>query len=202
MKTSKINETKGKVLVKATEGHEKAFHYHLETLFDWYPLNPKYDYLYSRKNNKMYIVQKEPSLPTHYGVTQNKDRINEDYACFYLDEWFNPEVSRENKTVFANARRWGIITPQETYTIGRVQRDLVKVGDILKILFELEEEHLERNIKNHEIDITYEELSQIMKSNREDYVTEVFKMNNTENENYQKLGEIYTMLQLMRKIVE
>lgn len=202
MRTCKWTKDKGKVKVQATEGNEKSFIYYLDTLFDWYPLNPGYDYLYSKKNNKMYIVRKEKHSPIRYGVDHNKDRINEKNACFDLDEWHNPEVVDENEIVFDNAEKWGFVTPRKEYTVSQVKHDLKKAGDVLNILFQLEEEKLERNIKNNEIDITHQELTEIMNCNKEDYVTEIFKMNNTENENYHKLGEIYTMLQLMRKIAE
>lgn len=202
MKVHKMNEKTGKLLVMNNVGRLEELLFDMDTLFYWYPCNPRYDYKLSSKRKKLYItlVEDNPNLPYAYNVTTCKGRANSEIACFYTDCWYNEEVWEENEKLFNLAKRLGFLTPMDNYSVDMVESELSNVANLLDYIYRTETERVKTAIENGEY--TDQEIREnYSTADREDRASFILQnCPQTVVETYALLGEIYTMLSLMRKV--
>lgn len=212
----KLNE--GTIFVPTSNNDEgKLFKFPLETLFDWYPCCPRYSYQYSTSRKKLYLrlLDSDKSLKPRYGVSTNKKRVISKIACFNENEWYNKEVAQENKELFEFAKQYDIVTPlKEDYTLEEVDESISKVLDILDLLYTNQKIKVEEELvgavdslqltkpDSEELRKAYKDVAEYMRLDREEKATYVLSRSlGSLNSVYEKFGNVYTMLNIMRKVV-
>ncbi|UQT00081.1 hypothetical protein NGDEOPKE_00132 [Enterococcus phage vB_OCPT_Carl] len=211
-----LNE--GTIFVPTSSSNEgRLFSFPLETLFDWYPCCPRYEYQYSTSRKKLYLrlLDSDKTLVARYGVGDNKKRVISKIACFNENEWYNEEVANENAELFNFAEQYDIVTPlKDDYTLKEVDDSISKVLDILDLLYTNQKVKVEEELINKvdtlqlskpysdELKQAYKDISEYMRLDREEKATYVLSRSlDSLNSVYEKFGNVYTMLNIMRKVV-
>lgn len=231
MKTNIIKGGLGVLKVTATltaknAGTTMFARFPSETLFDWYPLNSQYTYRYSEKHDLYYLVVDTDNLVVpRYGVVNNKGGVNKSRSHIKqgmlagAPEWVNEDVRKDNQETIDFAHSMGIITPQQEYNMNDILEGFNTFQKAMDALYDIA---LQRCVQfpenNYGIGID--------KESSVEYNNEVFyeyrpthnnavdghdeearaqhvmaTLNEEEEELYIRLGEVYTMLSLMQKIV-
>lgn len=219
MKLYSVNKERneGAILVPTNVGYTKRLDFPLDTLFDWYPCCPRYDYKYSDTRDKMYIVMIEENgkLPLRYNVPPTKKRVKSKTACFITNTWYNQEVANDNKKLFSFAENYDIVTPnKENYTLEDVNNSIERVQDILDMLYTVQEKQVEKDLivrvgtlekeapDSEELKAVHQEIKEYMQLDREGKASHVLSLLPQHVEElYANFGEVYTMLNLMKKVV-
>lgn len=213
MKVIKIDDNTGRLLVITSGGRGVRMDFPLETIFNWYPLCNRYDYRYRKSSDTLYLVlAHQSSAPSRYGVKEAKGRAISKVASFKKDTWCNSEVIKDNKAVYAFAKRLGIATPDTDYTLADVNNGLKKVQDCLDTLLNIEKQRVE--MKYQKAVTRYAETGNTgyrsfirkyeeqQKHDREDQTSFILENCTRKTLNvYLNLGDVYTMLSIMRKVV-
>lgn len=197
-----------------------------ETLFQWYPLNPQYTYRYSEKNDLYYLVVDNDNLIVErYGVKDNKGGVTKNRSHIKQGThtgaplWINEDVSEANLKVFSFAKRMGVVTPLKVWTANEVANGFKTVQKALDALYEValtrcvaepeikSEEPLD-NMSSREYNgkVFYEynpvaEHTTVGCDEETRAEVALHTLTQEENELYIQLGEVYTMLTLMSKIL-
>lgn len=215
MKLVSVNHTEGTGVLSVINnaGRLCQLQFPLDSLFKWYPCCNRYDYKYSNNQQKLYIIPVEPKsdMPIRYHVHSTKSRASSKVACTAVPAWHNKEVAKENELLFNFAKKYDIITPDQEYTLEHVQDSITKVLDIFDMLYSFErhnvrDRHLElaekeRLTPKQETELA--ELTKLVTADREDQATYVLSQLKKDNARlYARFGEVYTMLQVMRKVVK
>lgn len=212
MKLTKIDKERGigKVAIISNRGKLQHLEYPLESLFDWYPCCQRYDYKMSESRKKLYLVPVDARKNgKRYFADVEKSRVDSDSGVVYLPKWCNKEVKQENKKLFEFAKNYGIITPDQEYTLEQVKDSITRILDILDMLYSFEynrlREHYTVLAENGElVGEAKKAYDQFILADREDkasFVLEACKSTNIDDL-YERFGEVYVMLQVMRKVVE
>lgn len=214
--TNKLEE--GTVSISIGGGNHRLFHFPIDSLFDWYPCSPRYTYQYSTSRKRFYlrISESDRTLPHYYGVTSNSKRASSKIACFKEKEWYNKEVAEENRKLFEFAKQYDIVTPlTEGYTLEQVDKSIAIVLDILDFLYEKQKEEFENELIDNVNRVRHlpinskqykeqtKELLDYSRLPREEKATQVLQdLSDDAKAIYDKFGCVYTMLNIMRKVVE
>lgn len=212
MKLTKIDKERGigKVAIISNRGKLQHLEYPLESLFDWYPCCQRYDYKMSESRKKLYLVLVDArNNGKRYFADVEKSRVDSDSGVVYLPKWCNKEVKQENKKLFEFAKNYGIITPDQEYTLEQVKDSITRILDILDMLYSFEynrlREHYTVLAENGElVGEAKKSYDQFILADREDkasFVLEACK-NTSIDDLYGRFGEVYVMLQVMRRVVE
>lgn len=221
MKLTKIDKERGigKVAIISNRGTLQHLEYPLESIFDWYPCCQRYDYKMSESREKLYLVlleekedkkcRKRNRRKNRYSVGVEKSRVDSETGVVYLPKWSNREVKRENKRLFTFAKEYDIITPDQDYTLEQVQESITRVLDVLDMLYSFEynklrEYYIDLADKGELVGDAKKAYDLFILADREDkasFVLESCKGTKVD-ELYEKFGEVYVMLQVMRKVVE
>lgn len=219
MKVYAVDKEKniGKLAVVSNSGYLEKLDFPLDTLFDWYPCCPRYDYKHSNKWNKLYIVIEENNkkLPTRYNVSSLKNRVKSKTACFKLGQWYNEEVEKENKKLFEFAESYDIVTPnKKDYSLEDINSSIKHVNDILDALYKTQEKNVRDNLIRKATELkdidpdskeyieAFKEINEYLQLDNESQSAYVLSnLPQHIEELYAKFGEVYTMLNLMKKVV-
>lgn len=231
MKTNILKGGIGVLKVNATlttrnSGAVMYARFPVESIFDWYPLNSQYTYKYSEKSDLFYlVVDNERLILPRYGVVDNKGKVNRSRSHIKqgimsgAPEWVNPDVQADNLEVINFAHSMGIVTPLEDYTLNDILDGFNTFQKALDALYDIALQRcITYPVNNFDKGID--------KSSSVSYNNEVFYeyrpahnnavdghdeetraehamsvLNEEEEELYIKLGEVYTMLSIMQKIV-
>lgn len=210
MKVTNFNkkENTGVLTVPNNRGENQSFTFELDKLFNWYPCCTRYTYRYSDSRKKFYLVLQEKirELPIRYNVDYRTYKVDYTTATMDKKSWYNKEVSKENKELFEFAKNYDIITPDQDFSYEDIQESLEKVQDIFDMLFTLSKEKVEKDyvkrFKENQITPKEEkEYNKFVRMDNENAATFVLRRipQNTK-EMYARFGEVYVMLELMRKM--
>lgn len=214
MKVIKLDDNTGRLLVVTSGGRGVRIDFPLDTIFNWYPLCNRYDYRYRNSTETLYLVLAHQSdyAPNRYGIKKAKGRAMSNVASFKKAKWCNPEVVKDNKAIYAFAKRLGIVTPDTDYTLADVVDGLKKVQDCLDTLLNIEKQRVE--MKYQKAVMRYAETGNTgyrpfiakyeeqQKHDREDQTSFILEHCTRKTlDVYLNLGDVYTMLSIMRKVV-
>lgn len=200
----KKNKT-GVLTIVDSMGREADFSFPLETIFDWYPCCLSYSYNYSTREQRLYLVLEDRSdiRKVHYGMSQTNKRSISEIASMKYGEWCSKEVKEENEKMFDFARIYGIITPDEEFTLKEVEDSISRVQDIFDMLYTFSyKDLLNRGIEGKLSDKETEQLSRIDNYEKEGKARFILsRASETTKDRYEQFGEVLNMLFIMRKMV-
>lgn len=213
------------VLMDKTKDKVQYATFPIETLFDWYPLSPNYSYKYSERHNLYYLrIIPEGTVINRYGLADNKEISVKNRPAMgktlYTGEsdWYNPAVKAENLEVFRFAKLMGMHTPEEPYTLEMVEHNQSILQKALDGLYA----QCSQWYQETESLTAQEAEDQLILFEGETYrryqLDEVYTIEGTDDEKraehvlshlteneielYYRLGEVYTMICLMRKVAK
>lgn len=197
MRVKAWTKNTGMLIVDGTDGRTHNFEFPLSSLEDWYPLHPGYEYRYSPKTGTMSLyAQKgatfegrqywEPSKGNRF-FKKEPHKGTGTLVDVKGNNWHAPKVAKENQAIAELARMLGIHTLDDFYTSDEVAKDLEIVLN------------LTADITSSILD---EEKSKGTKIVNEYDVEKAINQGSTEeqDEMYLNLGEILTMLGVMRRV--
>lgn len=190
----KVRKTGGCLLliVETTEKEELTTEMPMEKIHYWYPFNINFYYKYSEAEEYLYLV-KDPVYDgvNHYkaDVLKRTNKLNKRDGVM-----FHPHVYRRNRYIINRAKQLGITTIDGTYTSKDIQQGYNKLRDLTSTLVE---DRIEKRVLDG---INIEE--DAIGDTEEDWTSLVYSsMTPEEEELFLEVGEIYSMLSVMRKIV-
>lgn len=195
MRLDVISEDKA-TLVCRSSGHEPSyFQVKTEGIEKWYPFNPNYEYRYSAIHDRLYInIIDEDAERLAYGVTRKKGRAHSNEVTMDMNKkHYVPEVYEDNRRVIEYAKSLGIATLNTSYTMEDVKQGYMVVGDKIT-----ETKQLLLNRMLDHFDITEAEFLKVSWEEQSRALYEHAK--DEELAELAKLGEVLTMLGVMRKI--
>jgi hypothetical protein len=179
--------------VETTQEDElKEFHLPKHDLHYWYPFNINFFYKYTNSKDYLYLVKEKGfEGPNYYGVDilKRTKPLGEKNGVM-----FNPEVYKRNKKIMKLAQSLKIPTIDSSYTMEDVQAGFRQLDDCMHLL----KLQAEERYKAASGEFIY--VQSVMDEDRDQEVFE--HMLPIEQEMLIELGEIYVMLNLMRKLAE
>jgi hypothetical protein len=177
--------------VKTTSKHFKSFELPKINIHYWYPFNVNFTYRYTESKNFLYLVkEKGYTGPNLYKAdilkrTRPLEKRN--------GIMFNPHVFSRNMYIMDKARSLGLPTIRESYTINDVQAGFERLGDCMQAVREqIENRFIWDNDEAWYVDNASEEWDE-----------KVYTQATEEESNALiEFGEMYSMLTIMRKLVE
>lgn len=154
----------------------------------WYPFNSNFFYRYSEPEKMMYL-----SKDTRYKGENiyNIDILKRTKPLQQVGAVpFHPYVYRRNKYIIMKANRLGLPTIDKEYDILDIETAFKKVGDLIDEVTKNAIKRVEQDYQNEEKTIPQWEA--IIEKHT----------NDEEKKKYEELGEVYTMLILMKKNIK
>lgn len=179
--------------VETTGENIKSFGFPKHDIHYWYPFNINFFYKYTDAKNYLYLVKdKSYEGPNFYNVDilkRTKPLGTKNGVMF------RPEVYKRNKYIISRARQLGIPTINSSYTQEELQKGFQTLSDAISMVKWRAEERCIRDLGKdfYTPPILSEEWDNVIYNN---YMTE------KESAYLIELGEIYTMLNVMRKLIE
>lgn len=190
--TDLLEEDRLLLEVRSTLNEPREFNLPKINLHYWYPFNLNYHYKYSDSRDFLYLVKdKGYEGPPIYEVnilrrTQQLPQRN--------DVMFNQHVFRRNMYIMTKAAQMGIKTVKELFDEDDVDDGFATVGAAIETIKERIED---RYIEACEDPATFQGMP------TEEYDAVIFSyMTEEERAELVELGEIYSMLVLMKKMIE
>jgi len=180
------------LIVETTEKEELSLDMPLDKIHYWYPFNINFYYKYSEAEEYLYLVKD----PVYEGVNHYKADVLKRSSKLSKRNgvMFHPYVYIRNRYIINRAKSLGIPTIDEEYTAKEIQEGYNKLRDITSTLVE---DRIEKRVLEG-IDVEED----IMSNTEEDWTSLVYSsMTPEEEELFLEVGEIYSMLSVMRKIV-
>ena len=169
---------------------DKIIKVNLDNLIEWYPLSLAYDLKISNTGGKLQLCRLTSTLPKHYKKTDTYLVDEQDYTEYFTFD----SVKEDNLKLKERAKELGITFIDEDFDIEKVLMNFAKI----RIIFEkvnlivldkyketLNKKQLKRLIDN---DLT----TQIDRA--------LSKSDDTLNNAYDELGQLYNMTVIMKKI--
>lgn len=190
----------------------------VESIFDWYPLNPQYVLTHSKSTGQYSLqVDAELLVKCDYGVPLDQSKAislpNQE------GQWFNLDIREANEAVFAFARQLGVVTPEDSFNLATIDEGFVTFHQVMDGIHKValirytalteEEKQLASTPSScveRQGETFYEYAPHVKTAIRggdEETRLELVLATLTKEEEdlYFRLGEVYTMLCMMRKIV-
>lgn len=210
MKLTGINReaNTGKYVVMTNRGVARTLEFPLDSLFDWYPLDQRYEYRLSVSRDKLYLIPVEDCNGDYkYNVKSSKKRVDSRIGSFTMPRWYSKEVAKANQEIFKFAKKYDIVTPDQECTLEDIQASIERVQDVLDMLYKFEYNKLreyytgliDEDMLSGEAQTSYK---YFLVADRETKATMVLANTESHTDNlYSKFGEVYVMLNTMRKVV-
>lgn len=177
--------------VKTTNKHFKYFELPKLNIHYWYPFNTNFTYRYTESKNYLYLIREK-------GYTgDNLYRVDILKRTKPLEHrggiMFHPYVFQRNMYIIDKAKSYGLPTIREAYTLESVQAGFERLGDMMQAV----REQIEQRFIWENDDAWY------VDSTSEDWDEQVYSQATTEESTaLLEFGEMYSMLNIMRKLVE
>lgn len=180
-----------KLKVTTTDGGNKTICLPPEKLYYWYPFNLNFYYKYSNSRGYIYLsTDKSYKGPNYYNidVLKRTKPLGERNGVP-----FHPFVYKRNRDIIQKARGLDLPTIKDTYTLDDVELGFSEVGIMINIIKSRAEDRLlERTGDNFIIPEMFSE----------EWDKKVYSsLTEKEQEVLIELGEMYSMLTVMRKLV-
>lgn len=179
------------LIVKTTSKHFKTFELPKLNIHFWYPFNINFTYRYTESKNYLYLVKEKGYTGDNLYKADILKRTRP------LEKrngiMFNPHVFSRNMYIMDKARSLGLPTIRESYTISDVQAGFERLGDMMQAVRE--------QIENRFI-WEFDEAWYVDNASEEWDEKVYAQATEEENKILIEFGEIYSMLSIMRKLVE
>lgn len=221
--TNKENNT-GVLEVITNSAKKTSLTFPLDTVLDWYPCSFRYELRYSVPRRKLFVVPVEEIYPSdparaclgsRYCVIDDrpKYRAKSTEGAFLAKDWYCVNIADENRRIIQFAERIGINVDAEDYTLSDIEEHIKKVLDTMDTTFKMQEEvFLEKCQAGEPVvingvvrseDYWKEKRRDYLEGCREERAVIVLSCCNWATEGfYDSLGELYTLLCLLRKVVK
>lgn len=156
-----------------------SYRFEPESIKDWYPFNNAYGYYYNAKLDEIFLSSNS---------TQTRNNFNP-IKPTYLNilVWYNDGVRNDNMRVAGVANHYGIKSIFDNYTMDDVKEGFAKISNVLDSFTKsMILKHDTRNITGD--------------MNRDTKC--LVKCSPEENKTYAEIGDVYSMLGVMRKVKE
>lgn len=194
MKTLVISKDKTIIEVRHKRQNESII-VDNDTLLDWFPFNSLYSYVLDKDGETMILKRGRGLNNISYGITYSKSELvnNPKYQC-KVGKWVNPAVRRDNKKMIADAKEWGIPTIDEPFDMNTVNTGMKMLGDRLA--------ELSNSVINYYLSDKddADKLSFLVKERDSQLNIALTDCKGYIAQKYCRIGEIYVMLKLMKKM--
>lgn len=180
------------LIVKTTSKHQRQFILPSLNIHYWYPFNTNFTYRYTEAKNYLYLVKEKGYTGENI---YKADILKRTRPLEHRNgAMFHPNVFHRNMIIINKAKTLGLPTIRESYTLESVQAGFERLGDMIQAVREqIEQRFIWGN----------EEAWYITDSKSEEWDEKVFAQATLEETTaLQEFGEMYTMLSIMRKLVE
>lgn len=190
----KVTSIKDKVIlnVRTTSKHFKEIELPRMNVWYWYPFNINFTYRYTEAKNYLYLVKEKgytgeniykADILKRTRPLENRNGV-----------MFHPQVFQRNMYIMDKAKNLGLPTIRTSYTMKDVQAGFERLDTMIQAVRD--------QIENRFI-WTNEEAWYVSDTNSEEWDKLVYKQAKPEETAVlQEFGEMYTMLFIMRKLVE
>lgn len=194
MKTNVLSTKQTEIVVRHKRKN-KVIRVDNEQLKDFYPFNNLYRYVMNKEGTHLVLRRNKGINNVSYGIEEDKSPTTFDinHQCD-VETMINPAVKIDNQKVIDDAKEWGISTIDEPFSLEDINRSFDILGDRLS------------QLSNSMIDYYLSTKDEVTKLEYQlkDRDTKV-KLALTEcggyiSQKYCRIGEIYVMLKLMKKI--
>lgn len=181
-----------KLNVRTTGKHYKTFELPKLNIHFWYPFNVNFTYRYTEAKDYLYLVKEK-------GYTGDNiyraDILKRTKPLEHRNGvMFHPNVFQRNMHIINRAKRLGLPTIREAYTLLDVIKGFELLGDMIQtVRDQIENRFIWEN----------EEAWYVSDSASEEWDEKIYSQATAEEERaLLEFGEMYTMLSIMRKLVE
>ena len=178
--------------VQTTGDTVKGIDFPFHNVHYWYPFNINFTYRYTNSKNFLYLVkERDYEGPNLYNV----DILKRTKAMGTKDgAMYNPSVHERNQYIINKAKSLGIPVITDDYTYQDVNKGFKRVSGLIRVVKDQIEA---RYLLNEDEIIVSPEIAS------DSWDTEVYACATAaEKEVLQEFGEMYAMLNLMRKMTE
>lgn len=178
--------------IETTDKEYKTLYLPSFNIHYWYPFNINFYYKYSNSREMLYLVrEKDYKGENFYKVDilkRTKPLVERNGVMFH------PHVYIRNKYIIEKARALGLPTLKDVYTMDDVENGFAELDILMQTLKERLED---RVVENTEDELSLPEVY------TEDWDKLLFEqMTEEEERTLTEFGEMYSMLTVMRKLVE
>jgi hypothetical protein len=192
MKTIVEHEDKITLQIQTTGDEVKEFLLPIMNVHYWYPFNINFTYRYTNSKGYLYLIKERDYLG------ENLYKVDILKRTKPLEDrngvMFHPNVYQRNKYIIEKAKSFGLPVITEVYKLEDVERGFGQISTLVKVIKgRVEDRFFDKNEDAwYSPEIPTDEWDQAVYAYAEE--DELIYL--------QELGEMYTMLSLMRKIAE
>lgn len=162
----------------------------LDNIVEWYPLSLAYDLKVSNTGDKIQLCRLTSTLPKHYKETDTYLVDEQDYTEYFKFE----SVKEDNLKLKERAKEFGITFIDEDFDIEKVLMNFAKIRMIFEKVNLIVLDKYKETLNN----------KQLKRLIDNDLTTQIdralSKSDDTLNNAYDELGQLYNMTVIMKKI--
>lgn len=162
----------------------------LDNIVEWYPLSLAYDLKISNTGDKIQLCRLTSTLPKHYKETDTYLVDEQDYTEYFKFE----SVKEDNLKLKERAKEFGITFIDEDFDIEKVLMNFAKIRMIFEKVNLIVLDKYKETLNN----------KQLKRLIDNDLTTQIdralSKSDDTLNNAYDELGQLYNMTVIMKKI--
>jgi len=183
---------KAVLTVPTTMGGTKRIKFPKKNLYYWYPFNLNFSYKYTNAKEFIYLVREDRDCKYNY---YQAGRLKKSEPLKNKDGYpLHPSVYKRNKYIIERAKKLGIPTIDKPFDKTNIEIGFKRLAKLIKIV--------KTNIENRAIERDDEALYALAYPN-EEWDELVYKYATEQEEQILiEFGEMYTMLNLMRKLLK
>jgi len=184
--------------VQATDMTEKVVYLPTDKVYYWYPFNINFYYKYSQSEQRLYLVKGRGYTGKNYykvnGIKRTKPLSERNGIVF------NPNVYMRNKYIMDKAKSLGLPTIKKLYTLKEIEKGFADLDVLIQTL----RHRLEDRVLESESELELEQATlHDQELDNEEWDEQVYSvMTEEEKEELEEYGEMYAMLNLMKKLAE
>jgi len=169
---------------------DKIIKVNLDNLIEWYPLSLAYDLKISNTGDKIQLCRLTSTLPKHYKETDTYLVDEQDYTEYFTFD----SVKEDNLKLKERAKEFDITFIDEDFDIEKVLMNFAKIRMIFEKVNLIVLEKYKETLNN----------KQLKRLIDNDLTTQIdralSKSDDTLNNAYDELGQLYNMTVIMKKI--
>lgn len=194
METYVISEIKTNIIVRHKRKN-KTITVDNSKLKDFYPFNNLYKYEMDKDGEHLKLRRNKGINNISYGIDEDKNYVSDikSHQC-NLETMTNPTVKIENQKVIEDAEEWGISTIDKPFNLEDINNSFNKLGDRLSMLSNsMIDYYLSDKDEATKLEYLLKDRDTKVKIALQDCGGYIEKK-------YCRIGEIYVMLKLMKKM--
>lgn len=194
--------------------NKKTLPFNTESIFKWYPLNLQYQYQYDSMRDECFLklIRPQELVLCRYGLQSNSSAQSRKVLTSKggkLDLYCEP-VAEENNLIIERAKLLGVDTPDKPIALWKLSESFSILGKLLDKAFteairpsEGEYKTVSTSYFTIPVEVNdnwYHSLDMATKGHDGDFRGSFKHITREQELEYIQLGEVYTMLGIMRKI--